>query len=90
MVTAQLSPYCGANGQARFGPAADRCGTLCSVPYETRVKSPTALGCRLEGDGELEITGVAGMEHAGPGHLTFLANPKYAPKVKHTRPAPSW
>jgi len=44
-----------------------------------------ALGCRLEGDGELEITGVAGVEHAGPGELTFLANPKYAPKVKHTR-----
>jgi UDP-3-O-[3-hydroxymyristoyl] glucosamine N-acyltransferase len=43
------------------------------------------LGCRLVGDGELEIAGVAGMEHAGPGHLTFLANPKYAPKVKHTR-----
>ncbi len=46
-----------------------------------------ALGRRLEGDGELEISGVAGMEHAGPGHLTFLANPKYAPKVKHTRAA---
>src|SRR5215831_15229956 len=44
-----------------------------------------ALGCRLEGDGELEIRGVAGMEHAGPGHLTFLANPKYAPKVKNTK-----
>jgi len=44
-----------------------------------------ALGCRLEGDGELEISGVAGMEQAGPGHLTFLANPKYAPKAKHTR-----
>src|SRR5271157_4901807 len=43
------------------------------------------LGCRLEGDGELEISGVAGMEHAGQGQLTFLANPKYAPKVKHTR-----
>jgi UDP-3-O-[3-hydroxymyristoyl] glucosamine N-acyltransferase len=43
------------------------------------------LGCRLEGDGSLEITGVAGMEHAEPGQLTFLANPKYAPKVKHTR-----
>lgn len=43
------------------------------------------LGCRLEGDGDLEITGVAGMEHAGPGHLTFLANPKYGPKVKHTK-----
>ena len=43
------------------------------------------LGCRLEGDGELEIVGVAGMEHAAPGHLTFLANPKYAPKVKHSK-----
>jgi len=43
------------------------------------------LGCRLQGDPELEITGVAGMEHAGPGQLTFLANPKYAPKVKHTQ-----
>jgi UDP-3-O-[3-hydroxymyristoyl] glucosamine N-acyltransferase len=43
------------------------------------------LACRLEGDGELEIHGVAGMEHAIPGHLTFLANPKYAAKVKHTK-----
>jgi UDP-3-O-[3-hydroxymyristoyl] glucosamine N-acyltransferase len=25
------------------------------------------------------------MEHAGPGELTFLANPKYIHKVKHTR-----
>jgi UDP-3-O-[3-hydroxymyristoyl] glucosamine N-acyltransferase len=44
-----------------------------------------ALGCRLEGDGAVEITGVAGMEHAREGELTFLANPKYAPKVKHTK-----
>ena len=27
------------------------------------------------------------MEHAGPTEITFLANPKYAPKVKHTRAA---
>jgi UDP-3-O-[3-hydroxymyristoyl] glucosamine N-acyltransferase len=45
------------------------------------------LKCELAGDGEIEITGVAGMEHAGPTELTFLANPKYAPKVKHTRAA---
>ena len=45
----------------------------------------SALGCRLEGDGELEITGLAGLEQAGPRHLTFLANPKYAPKVRHTK-----
>jgi len=43
------------------------------------------LGCELSGDGEIEITGVAGMEHAGPAELTFLANPKYAHKVKQTR-----
>src|SRR5690348_6704359 len=45
----------------------------------------SALACRLEGDSELEITGMAGLEHAGPQHLTFLANAKYAPKVRHTR-----
>jgi UDP-3-O-[3-hydroxymyristoyl] glucosamine N-acyltransferase len=44
-----------------------------------------ALGCRLEGDGNVEITGVRGMEAAAEGHVTFLANPKYAPKVKATR-----
>ena len=40
------------------------------------------LGCRLIGDGATPITGVAGMEHATSGQLTFLANPKYAHKVK--------
>jgi UDP-3-O-[3-hydroxymyristoyl] glucosamine N-acyltransferase len=44
-----------------------------------------ALGCKLVGDPEIEISGVAGMEQASPCHLTFLANPKYAHKVKHTR-----
>jgi len=44
-----------------------------------------ALGCGLRGDGSLEIRGVAGMEYAEPGQLTFLANPKYAPRVKNTR-----
>ena len=43
------------------------------------------LGCELVGDGDLEITGVAGMEHAVPGQLTFLANPAYAPKVSRTK-----
>ena len=44
-----------------------------------------ALGCELIGDGELEIRGVAGLEQAGPDQVTFLANPRYAHKVKHTR-----
>jgi UDP-3-O-[3-hydroxymyristoyl] glucosamine N-acyltransferase len=45
----------------------------------------SALGCEIKGgDGSLEITGVAGMEHAAPSELTFLANPKYAHKLKNT------
>jgi UDP-3-O-[3-hydroxymyristoyl] glucosamine N-acyltransferase len=45
------------------------------------------LGCELVGDRAIEITGVAGMEHAGPGEITFLANPRYAHKVKQTKAA---
>jgi UDP-3-O-[3-hydroxymyristoyl] glucosamine N-acyltransferase len=45
------------------------------------------LGCQLIGEGDVEITGVAGMEQAGPTELTFLANPKYAHKVKYTQAA---
>lgn len=45
------------------------------------------LGVDLHGDPDVEITGVAGMEQAGPSELTFLANPKYAPKVKLSRAA---
>ena len=43
------------------------------------------LGCEVVGDANLEITGVAPMEQAGPNELTFLSNPKYAHKVKHSR-----
>jgi UDP-3-O-[3-hydroxymyristoyl] glucosamine N-acyltransferase len=43
------------------------------------------LGCQMEGDATIEITGVAGVEEAGPGQLTFLANPKYRAAAKATR-----
>ena len=43
------------------------------------------LGCRLEGEGNVEITGVAGIEEARPGQLTFLDNRKYYPLVKTTQ-----
>lgn len=35
------------------------------------------LECRLEGDGEIEISRVAGIQDAAAGDVTFLANPKY-------------
>jgi UDP-3-O-[3-hydroxymyristoyl] glucosamine N-acyltransferase len=43
------------------------------------------LECRLEGDGEIEIRRLAGIEEAGPGDLTFFANPKYTAKLRVTR-----
>jgi UDP-3-O-[3-hydroxymyristoyl] glucosamine N-acyltransferase len=43
------------------------------------------LGCRLEGDPKLEITGVSGIDHAAPGQVTFLANRRYFPLLKTTR-----
>jgi len=46
----------------------------------------STLGVRLEnGSPETEITGVAGIEEAGSGHVTFVANPKYAAAAKTTK-----
>ncbi len=45
-----------------------------------------ALGLRLEGGApETEITGLNGIDRAGPGELTFVSNPKYASAAKSTR-----
>lgn len=42
------------------------------------------LGCRLEGDGEIEIVRVADIVDAGSGDITFLTNPRYASALKAT------
>jgi len=42
------------------------------------------LGCRLEGDGGVEIRGVNGIERAAAGELTFFANRKYASALQTT------
>jgi len=43
------------------------------------------LECPVEGDSAIEIQRVAKIEAAGPGDLTFLANPKYASALATTR-----
>ena len=46
------------------------------------------LGARLEnGSPDTEITGVAGIEEAGAGQITFVANPKYAAATRTTKAA---
>jgi UDP-3-O-[3-hydroxymyristoyl] glucosamine N-acyltransferase len=45
-----------------------------------------ALDAHLEnGSPDTEIAGVAGIEQAGPGDLTFVANPKYGAAAKKTK-----
>jgi UDP-3-O-[3-hydroxymyristoyl] glucosamine N-acyltransferase len=46
----------------------------------------SALHLRLEnGSPDMEITGLNGVEDAGPGQLTFVSNPKYAAAARSTR-----
>src|SRR5512139_2708547 len=37
------------------------------------------------GDEEVEISGIASIEEARAGEITFIANPKYLPKLGETR-----
>ncbi len=46
-----------------------------------------ALAARIVGDGARAISGVATLEQAGPGQLTFLANPRYRRQAAATRAA---
>jgi UDP-3-O-[3-hydroxymyristoyl] glucosamine N-acyltransferase len=43
------------------------------------------LGCRLDGDGDITVWRVAGLDDAGPGDVSFLANRKYASSLGATR-----
>jgi UDP-3-O-[3-hydroxymyristoyl] glucosamine N-acyltransferase len=43
------------------------------------------IECRLEGDGEIEVQRVAGIQDAGTGDVTFLANPKYEKTLRSTQ-----
>src|SRR5207253_5491073 len=42
-------------------------------------------GVRIEGDGDIEISGAAGLDEASANQVTFLSNPHYTPRVKTTR-----
>jgi UDP-3-O-[3-hydroxymyristoyl] glucosamine N-acyltransferase len=43
------------------------------------------LNCDVIGNDDLDLAGVAGIEQAGPNHLSFLANPKYAAKARASK-----
>ena len=43
------------------------------------------LNGSVQGNGALEITGVASLDQAGAGELSFLGNPRYSPMMKTTK-----
>ncbi len=43
------------------------------------------LACELEGDPNIEIRGLKGIEQAEPGELTFVSNPRYRLATRMTR-----
>jgi UDP-3-O-[3-hydroxymyristoyl] glucosamine N-acyltransferase len=45
------------------------------------------LGAELRGDADVEVTGVKGIEDAGPTEITFVANPRYAGLARKTQAA---
>ena len=45
------------------------------------------LGAELRGDAEVEVTGVRGIEEAGPSEITFVANPRYTALARTTKAA---
>ena len=47
----------------------------------------TRLGAELRGDANLEVTGVKGIEEAGPSDITFVANPRYTALARTTKAA---
>src|SRR5260370_40743419 len=61
----------------RFSPSAMKLSQIAS-----------SLDARLEnGSPDTEITGLNGIEQAGPAEITFVANPKYAPAARLTKAA---
>ncbi len=58
-----------------------------TIPLMKLGELATKLNAELRGDAELEVTGVKGIEEAGPAEVTFVANPKYASLARKTRAA---
>src|ERR1700723_2655099 len=56
-----------------------------TIPSMKLAELARRLGATCHGDQEQEITGVEGIEKAGPGQLTFVANPKYTPFARTTK-----
>jgi UDP-3-O-[3-hydroxymyristoyl] glucosamine N-acyltransferase len=65
-----------------FRCAAGHCRTGATVKLQ---EIAARLGCTLQGDGDLEILRVSGIDEAQAGDLTFVSNPRYASSARSTQ-----
>lgn len=67
------------------------CGAPNAIPVQSHSMKlgelASRLGAELRGDAELEVTGVRGLEEAGPMDVTFVANPRYTALARTTKAA---
>jgi len=57
------------------------------MPQKTIEEIANHVGGEVIGDKSKKIGSASTLDSAGPGQITFLSNPKYAPKVKNTNAA---
>lgn len=55
------------------------------MPTFTLAQLAEQLGAKLQGDAQLEISGLATLETAGPNQVSFLSNPRYTGFLKTTQ-----
>lgn len=58
---------------------------MSNSPRHTVAGLAAAIGGHVEGNGDLEITGPAPIESAGPSQISFVANPLYKKHLETTR-----
>ena len=56
-----------------------------NTPTHTAQELADRFGLQVHGDPSTAIHGVATLAHAGPGQLTFLANPRYRAQLADSR-----
>lgn len=56
-----------------------------NIPTHTAQELADRFGLQVHGDPSAAISGVATLAHAGPGQLTFLANPRYRAQLADSK-----
>ena len=56
-----------------------------NTPTYTAQELADRFGLQVHGDPSVAIHGVATLAHAGPGQLTFLANPRYRAQLADSK-----